>query len=104
MILKCAKHGIVYEFVMGPRSGCSSCAAEQRSVMAASFGIDHQKGCGKYEWNVSAEVAQIEEPMLAAGNFLVKITISCAYCGLTLSAADDGKIKPYLETVMYPWP
>jgi hypothetical protein len=62
---------------------------------------DHQAECGKNDWNVSAEVAQITDPPLAAGNFVVKITISCAYCGLTLNALDDGKVVPYLETVMY---
>lgn len=70
--------------------------------MAASFNIDHQKDCGKNDWNISAEVAQIEDPPNAAGNFLVKVTVSCAYCGLTLNAIDDGKVLPYLETVMYP--
>ncbi len=63
--------------------------------------IDHQAECGQNDWNVSAEVAQIEDPPMAAGNFLVKIVISCAYCGLTLSSVDDGKVLPYLETVMF---
>lgn len=53
------------------------------------------------DWNISAEVTRITEPPIAAGNFLVKIVISCGYCGLTLNSIDDGRVFPYLETVMY---
>jgi len=29
MIIHCSKHNVYYEFVMGPRSGCGQCEAEQ---------------------------------------------------------------------------
>jgi hypothetical protein len=64
--------------------------------------LDHAKECGKNDWNVSAEIAQVTEPPIAENTFLVKVSVSCAYCGLTLNSIDDGKVMPYLETVMYP--
>jgi hypothetical protein len=57
--------------------------------------------CVHPEWNISAEVALIEEPPIAAGHFLTKIVVSCGYCGLTLHSIDDGRVLPYLETVLY---
>ena len=63
---------------------------------------DAQDYCGEHhEWNVSAEVAKITDPPIAAGHFLVKFVISCGYCGVTLNAIDGGKVLPYMETVMY---
>lgn len=57
--------------------------------------------CTHPDWNVSAEVSEIKDPPIAAGHFLVKIVVSCSYCGLTLNSIDNGNVFPYLETVLY---
>ena len=62
---------------------------------------EEEIACVHQDWNVYTEVSEIIEPPMAAGNFLVKITVSCPYCGMHLNAIDDGKVFPYLETVMF---
>ena len=57
--------------------------------------------CEHAEWNVILEVKLITEPPMAAGNYLVHFVVSCGYCGLELKSVDDGKVLPYLETVMF---
>ena len=63
--------------------------------------VSKSEQCEEHEWNVVTEVSPIVDPPLAAGNFLVKLSISCALCGISLHSVDDGKVLPYLETVMF---
>ena len=60
-----------------------------------------ETACEHGDWNVSAEVSAITDPPMAAGNFLVKIVVSCSWCGMHLNAIDGGKVFPYLETVLF---
>lgn len=116
MIIHCELHDIDYDPKIELK-GCPKCReGKEMDEFVNSIKLDQipgehsiqtdeeveiQNECDHEEWNVTADIAEITEPPIAAHNYLVKIHLSCKACGMSLHSIDDGKVLPYLETIMF---